>query len=289
MDLTDLARPSGGLAMVAADQRESLRVMMAEHTSGPVTDEDLVRFKLAVARETGDYASGFLIDRTFGFDQILEAGLLPGKCGLILACDDLRYSSAGVVGDTALDDMVDAHVARQRGAVALKLLVIWRRDANRDRRLAMSEEFVRRCRDADLHSVLEGVVRPEPGADFDGTLLEAAGELGGLRPSLYKVQMPGLGRGTPAAMTRTCEKVTRVVPVPWVVLSQGVRIEDFPGAVETACRAGASGFLAGRAIWSDTLAAPDPVPLLRERSAARLRRLGDLVDRTARPWWETVG
>jgi sulfofructosephosphate aldolase len=83
-----------------------------------------------------------------------------------------------------------------------------------------------------------------------------------------------------------CERISATVPVPWVVLSQGVTIEDFPQAVRTACAAGASGFLAGRAIWSDTLS--DPSPLLRSRAVDRLKRLAEVVDTSARPWQEAA-
>jgi sulfofructosephosphate aldolase len=79
--------------------------------------------------------------------------------------------------------------------------------------------------------------------------------------------------------------MTDLLPCPWVVLSSGVSIEDFPGAVEAACRGGASGFLAGRAVWRDAIG-PDPEPALHERSVPRLRRLGQIVDAVARPWTE---
>ena len=286
-DLAHLSRPAGGLAMVAMDQRESLRTMLAEHTSGPVPDADLVAFKVAVAGALGPHASGFLIDRTFGFDRVVDERLLPRTCGLILAADSLVHPpGGGPVETTRIDDGVHPANARDRGAAALKLLVLWRRDGSRDARLAMAAEFVRRCADAGLVSILEGVARPGPDDDFDSLLLEAATELGALRPSLYKAQVPRHGHGDPVEVGRLCEQVTAAVPVPWVVLSQGVSVADFPAAVTVACRAGASGFLAGRAIWSDTLA--DPASLLRTRSVDRLRRLGDVVDSTARPWREAA-
>jgi sulfofructosephosphate aldolase len=70
------------------------------------------------------------------------------------------------------------------------------------------------------------------------------------------------------------------------VLSQGVAVDDFPGAVEASCKGGASGFLAGRALWTSTLGAEDPTGLLRERSAPRLQELVAIVDEHARPWPE---
>jgi sulfofructosephosphate aldolase len=284
--LAELARPSGGLAMVAMDQRESLRAMLGAHTPAPVPDSDLTKFKLAVASELGAHASGFLIDRTYGFDQVLTDRLLPPSCGLILAADRLRHPpEGGPVVETSIDEEINPLHVRERGVSAMKLLLVWRPDAHRDQRLAMAEEFVRRCSAAGLLSILEGVVRPRSDHDFDQLQLEAAAELGALRPSLYKAQVPRRGVD-PAEVGRVCERISATVPVPWVVLSQGVTIEDFPNAVRTACHAGASGFLAGRAIWSDTLT--DPTPLLRARAVDRLKRLADLVDNSARPWQEAA-
>jgi sulfofructosephosphate aldolase len=284
--LAKLARPSGGLAMVAMDQRESLRAMLSAHTPAPVPDSDLTKFKLAVASELGAYASGFLIDRTYGFDQVLTDRLLPPTCGLILAADRLRHPpEGGPVVEASIDPEINPVHVRERGVVAMKLLTVWRSDANRDKRLALAADFVRRCDDAGLLSILEGVVRPTSDQDFDRQQFEAASELGALRPSLYKSQVPRRGVD-PVAVGRVCERISSIVPVPWVVLSQGVSIEAFPTALRTACHAGASGFLAGRAIWSDTL--PDPTPLLRARAVDRLKRLAELVDESARPWHEAA-
>jgi sulfofructosephosphate aldolase len=284
MSLDALARPSGGLAMVAMDQRESLRNLLAVHRADPVSDETMVRFKMAVAREVAPHASGFLIDHEYGFHTVTDERMLPPDTGLILAADRLTYQDDGRVFDTVVDPAIDFTDARRRGAVALKLLVIWRRDGKLDRRVAMSAGFVAACADAGLMSILEGVIRPRPGDDPDRLQLEAARELGALHPNLYKSPVPRQGGGDPVELETVCTRMTDVLPVPWVVLSQGVSIEDFPRAVTIACRGGASGFLAGRAIWSDTVGADDPVPLLRERAIGRLHELAALVDKYARPW-----
>jgi sulfofructosephosphate aldolase len=286
-----LSRPSGTFAMVALDQRESLRTMMAEHRSDPVTDERLVRFKMTAAHTLGEYASGLLIDRHYGYHRLVEEDVLPDGCGLILAADALDQPPGGPVEETDLDSEVDPAAAAAEGAAALKLLLLWRRDEHRSRRLRIAERFIAACRAAGLLSVLEGVVRPAPDEDaFDlnEAIVTAAGELGDLGPSLYKAQVPGLGRADDATTAEVCREITARLPVPWVVLSQGVELDAFPHAVELACRSGASGFLAGRAVWSDTVDADDPAQGLQERSVPRLRALADTVDRYARPWWEVT-
>ena len=82
--------------------------------------------------------------------------------------------------------------------------------------------------------------------------------------------------------------IDAALPIPWVVLSQGVEPDDFPGAVEAACRGGASGFLAGRALWTTTLGADDPQALLRTESVPRLQQLAAIVDAHGRPWREAT-
>src|SRR3954471_24679033 len=162
MNLDALARPSGTFLMVAMDQRESLRTMLAEHFPD-ADDARMVRFKLAVARELGPYASGFLIDRHYAYDEIVRDRLLPPTCGLILAADALDQPPGGIVEDTDLDAGVDAEAARDDGVVALKLLIIWRDDAERRRRVDTARCFVELALSHGLLSVLEPVVRGPEG------------------------------------------------------------------------------------------------------------------------------
>ena len=286
-----IARPSGAFAMVAMDQRESLRAMFAERMDGPISLERRVAFKLAVARILSPHASALLIDAGEGLEPIVSEGALDPGCGLIVAADHLVQPEGAAVDDTRLDRTVDLEGAAARGAVAAKLLVIWRPDRTAADRASLVTEFLEWSRSAGLAGIVEGVVRPPAGTsepewtEREAALLEATRELGAFRPDLYKAQVPHDGRGDLDAVADACRVMTASLPCPWVVLSSGVAIEDFLAAVEAACRGGASGFLAGRAVWRDAIG-PDPEPALRERSVPRLRRLAEVVDATARPWHE---
>jgi sulfofructosephosphate aldolase len=285
--LDALARASGTFLMVAMDQRESLRTMLAEHHED-ADDERMTRFKLAVARELGPYASGFLIDRHYAYGEIVRDRLLPPSCGLILAADALDQPPGGVVQDTDLDTGVDAAAGRSNGVVALKLLVVWRDDDRRARRVDTARRFVDLARSHGLLSVLEPVVRGPEGFDREAAIVEAAAELAVVGCDLYKCEVPTHGAGEPEVITAWCRRIDDVVPCPWVVLSQGVDPERYPLAVEAACRGGTSGMLAGRAVWTATLGADDPTQLLRERSVPRLQQLGTIVDTHGRPWRDKV-
>jgi sulfofructosephosphate aldolase len=273
--LDAVARPSGTFAMVAMDQRESLRTMLRER--GRTADDAAIgRFKLGVACELAPYASGFLTDKDHldGVEAFVERGL-------ILAVDALEQQPGGVVEDTSLDEDFEL----VPGVVALKLLVIWRDDERRSERVELSRRFVELAERHGLLSVLEPVVRV-PEDEREEAIVEAARELGAVEPSLYKGQVPLYGRGDPAEIARHAAAIDAVLPCPWVVLSQGVDPEDFPAAVEASCRGGASGFLAGRALWTSALDADDPQRAIREQSVPRLQELAALVDAHGRPWRE---
>lgn len=288
--LNSIARPSGALAMVAMDQRESLSSMYVRAGRGRPDDATIVNYKLDVAKALGPLASGFLIDRYYGFDAVRDRHLLPASTGLILAADELTQGEGGPVEETALDPVVIDDGFDLTGVAALKLLIIWRRDDKREQRVRLAEEFIRVSAERGVLSVLEPVVRAtgsemDAGTwDTDVAIREAAAELSALAPSLYKVQVPLGGNGSEAEQVRASTELGRVIKGPWVVLSQGVQLDRFLPAVVAACRGGASGFLAGRALWSDVVGADDPAATLRELSVPRLERLAEAVDAEARPW-----
>ena len=275
MTLDALARPTGTFLMVAMDQRESLRTMLREH-GRPDDDAAVARFKAGVARELAPHASGFLIE-----PEHAETVAPYVERGLIVAVDRLVQERGAVVEDTSLDE--DAPIPPS--AAALKLLVIWRDDERRPDRVELARRFVDLAQRHGLLSVLEPVVRV-PEHEREEAIVEAARELGAARPSLYKCQVPLAGKGDAAEITRWARAIDEALPVPWVVLSQGVAPEDFPAAVEASCRGGASGLLAGRAVWAPTLAAVDQEAALREYSVPTLERLAAIVDEHGRPWRE---
>ena len=282
--LTRMARPSGTYAMLAIDQREGLRAMMAPHQDGPVTDADLTHFKLEVIEALTPYASAVLIDRELAWQQALDAKAVDPSCALIAAADVLIPSADELVARVEIDHEVVPAKVKAQGAVALKLLVLWRPGEAAEPRIAMVEEFVAICRQAGLASVVEPVARaPRDGSGWDreAAIIEAAKELGDRGQDLYKCEIPYYGAGPEAQVRRGCAALSRHVNGDWVVLSSGVKQDDFPRAVEWACREGASGFLAGRGIWSGTIGKPDLRRALREDAVPRLETLCNVLDKVS--------
>ena len=278
--LDALRTPSGGFAMVALDQRESLREMFPPGPAGElVGDATLTTFKQTAAGVLSPYASGVLLDHPLGV-QRERPGALARGCGLVLAADALHSSRGGGVHGSALDPAVDADLIGSTGAAAIKYLVIWRRG---DRSFVPALNlFLELADSAGVASFVEGIVRPADedwasAEDRHEAILEAAAELSP-GASVYKAEVPGYQPGDISGVTGQAEQLTAVVEGPWVVLSNGIQQADFAAAVTSACAGGAHGFLAGRAIWADTVVEQDVVGALTGRSVARLRALTEIVE-----------
>ena len=280
--LAPLRRPSGGFAMLALDQRESLRVMLAEARGVAIDDATVADFKLAGLRTLTPFASAVLLDRAFAWDRaVAEHAIAPG-CALIAAADLFIPGADEIIGSVEIDTEVVPAKVRAQGASALKLLVIWRPDEPAEKRVALVDAFIQRCRAAGLASIVEPVSRKPRGGgawDLDAGILAAARELGSRGADLYKAEVPLHGQGTEAEVRSRCAMLTRTIASPWVVLSSGVPQDQFPIAVEWACREGASGFLAGRGVWRGVLGHPDMEAALRAEAAPRLQQLSAVVDR----------
>jgi sulfofructosephosphate aldolase len=285
-----ITRPSGGFAMVAIDQRESLRNMFGKHLPGSVEDDILVEFKAAVAELLSIHASAMLFDRLYGWPA-LKTAKTTGNCGLILAADELVQSPGENVVDSGLDEQVDLEDARLQGVSALKLLLIWKGEQNAQYCIDTAKKFMGICRDANLLGIVEAIVRPPDGSsrkvwDREAALVDAAVAFANVKPDLYKTEVPLLGNGNEVEIRSQAQKISDVIPCPWVVLSSGVKPERFPASVKAACRGGASGFLAGRGIWGDAVRQTpgEYRQRLKDISTARLQELVNIVDEHAQPW-----
>ncbi|MDR2974446.1 MAG: aldolase [Propionibacteriaceae bacterium] len=279
--LAPLTRDSGGFAMLAVDQREAMRLMFQAATKAPVADSVLTDFKVTAASILSPYASAVLVDRQFSYDAVREAGAVAAGAGLILAGDDFHPGNGIPVDSVTIDQGVDPVAAKAQGVAALKLLVLWRSDEPAEDRLAMVADFNKRCHDAGLLSIIEPVVRPpRRGATFDheAAIIAAAQELGATGADLYKGEMPYGGDADDATLLAACQRLNDCLDTTWVILSSGVQADLFGNAVRIACRAGASGFLAGRAVWASVVGARNTATMLADVAVPRLRRLGDIVD-----------
>jgi tagatose 1,6-diphosphate aldolase len=267
-----LADPSGQVIGLAIDHRDSLRTAAARRgmPTDPVT---LAGFKADVVAALGADASVVLVDEELGGAAIAR---LPKDTALVMPLEEQGYETVGDGRVTTLLAEFPPARARERGAVACKLLLPYHPDRTEAARLqeSVARQAIEACRGAGLGLVLEPIVYEATGAAFALSVIETARRLALLGPDVLKLQFPAGSPDDGAA----CRAVTDVSgDVPWVLLGGGAGAGTFVAQLETAMRAGARGFIAGRTVWDPALVA-DP----RERERALREISGPLLREAAR-------
>jgi sulfofructosephosphate aldolase len=271
----------GGMTMLALDQRGSLRTIVANgRDESEVSDQALSGFKSAAAEVLTPLASAVLLDSGLGRQAMSRVA--PGV-PLILSADMFEQKAGGPVTKSMLDPAVTPALIEELGAAALKLLIIWNEGSEQEFRRDVVGRFVELARKTGRIALVEGIVRNKAGDKYTTArehgeaVIAAARELVAPGPDVYKAEVPGYLPGQLGEVTAFAQQLTKAISQPWVVLSNGVEAKDFAEAVRLSCAGGASGFLAGRAIWADGASKADPRAELQRESLPRLRNLVDIV------------
>ena len=84
-----------------------------------------------------------------------------------------------------------------------------------------------------------------------------------------------------------CKQLNDACSVPWVLLSDGVNFEVFCEQLEIACKGGASGFLAGRALWQEAANMPnrERYKFLEKVAVDRLKQLLEIANTHGKSWY----
>ncbi len=254
--IQQLSTPAGALAVVAADQRASLRAMF-ERSGQDGSLDGLRDFKRALVAALGPGASALLLDPEIALPDVIHRGLVPRDVGLLVSVEISGAQRDGELHTTRLIPGFGAAGVRRMGGTAAKLLVRLRPD--REDASGQNAETVRAvvddCAAHDLLAVVEGLVPPlqgEPDERFrrlrPDLIRECAVLLAECGAKYLKLEYPG--------SEEACRAISSAVDVPWALLSAGVDHDTYVGQLRAARAGGASGFIAGRSIWKDAVGLP---------------------------------
>jgi tagatose 1,6-diphosphate aldolase len=301
--LQQLASPDGIFTMCAMDHRHSLQHVMGEGTE--LSYEEMVERKLELCSQLAPHASAVLLDPVFGAAQCLARGVLPKSTGLVVSIEASGYGGGSEFRLTELLDGWDAGKIKRMGASAAKLLVYYRPDLIElaNKLMDMVEAIGLECKQHDLPFVVEPLSYPigeevRNPAHFakvkEQLVIKTARHITGLPIDVLKSEFPADLRYNKdrANLTDLCRQLDAASAVPWVVLSAAVDFEPFCQQVEIACQAGASGFLAGRAIWQEAMhidKARERMKFLATVGADRLKKLNEIAAKYATPWYKKLG
>jgi sulfofructosephosphate aldolase len=250
--LDQIATPDGRFAVLAMDQRVSLRHLRAR-VDRPADDATLRSIKSDVLSILGPYASASLLDPELALPDLVQAGVQSGQRGLLVSIENSRDRRDPDGRLTSLIPGFGAEGVRRYGGTAAKLLITIRPDdeTEADRVLSLVRAALDDCLRHHLLLVVEVLVdaRPDESPDefaehFPTLLVQAATQIVSLGVRMLKLPWPG--------SHDACRRVT-ALGVPWAVLSAGLDYETFHERLSTCLKAGCSGFVAGRTLWQDAV------------------------------------
>ncbi|MBO9474998.1 tagatose 1,6-diphosphate aldolase [Shimia sp. R10_1] len=285
-----MADENGIYKMTAVDQRPPIKGPIAKHHGVETAPwEEVAKFKGMLVETLQAHSTAMLLDPHYAIPYSFDA-LLPHK-GLVVTLEDslFKETPGGRLSDS-IDNWSVGKIKRM-GGDAVKVLAWYRPDAS-DAVNQAQKDYVKQvgeaCAKYDIPFLFELLVYPlaadahqtkeyveMKGKKADDVLKSveefAKADYG---VDVFKLESPvnAADADGSAEVQAVFDEMGRLAGRPWVMLSAGAGKAEFRNVLEHAFKAGASGFLAGRAIWLDAFNAyPD-------WDAVRAGLEGDAVD-----------
>jgi len=303
--LQQVADDNGFLTICAIDHRGALQRAMNEKNPDAVTYQDMVDFKLDLCQAVAPYVSAVLLDPVYGAAQVIAAGILPGHIGLLVSLEKTGYSGDKTARTTELLPGWGVEKVKRMGASAVKLLVYFRPDLKEiaSRQLDLIARVADQCIKEDIPLLVEpvsypveevGVSAPKFAYMKPELVIETARQITSLPVDVLKAEFPAdmEFEQDEKKLLQLCKELDRASRLPWVLLSAGADFKTFSKQVEIACKAGASGFLAGRALWQEGVqirSREERMNFFKSTAAPRLKELAEMVNKYGKPWYSKMG
>ncbi len=309
--LRRLADESGRFKMTAVDQRPPIKQLISNARGlETASDEDVQAVKRLLVEELANDSSALLLDPHHAYPAAID--VVPPARGLLLTLENSVFDETPDGRRSSIITNWSVEKIKRSGADAVKLLAWHRPDAPTsvvDHQQAFVAQVGDACQRFDIPFVFELLTYALAGDTNDiahdpvrraGCVIRSVAEFSAARfgVDLFKLESPIPPNQVPdtndpaaaSAAQEIFDQLGRAAARPWVMLSAGADRSDFQRILTFAYRAGASGFLAGRAIWWAPLQHfPDMDAArraLRTDGATYLRSIGTLTDKGAVPFFE---
>jgi len=299
--LQQLADSEGMMTMCAIDHRGALKRALNQEHPDAVNYQDMVDFKLDLCQSVAPFASAILLDPEYGAGQAIAAGIMPGHQGLLVSAEKTGYTGSSAARITELLPGWSVKKAKKMGASAVKLLIYFRPDMKdvASKQLDLVARLANQCIEEDIAFLVEPVSYPASKDEASlkefaevkpDLVIETARQITALPIDVLKAEFPAdiKYEQDEQKLMKLCHKLNQASQLPWVLLSAGVDFESFKKQVEIACKAGASGFLAGRALWQEGAQIRnrgERIRFFQNTAAPRLKELAELADNYGKPWY----
>ncbi len=294
--LQQCAGADGRFTMLALDHRNNLRRALNPANPASVTDADMAAFKVEVIAALGRSATAVLLDPEVGAAHCVAAGVIPGATGLLVAVEATGYTDEPTARRSQILPGWSVEKIARMGGTAVKLLIYYHPEArNAAAQEALVQQVAEACCVHDLPFFLEPLsfatdpaAKKLSSAEKRAVVVETARRLTPLGVDILKAEFPLDIQEEPdeAVWAAACAALSAASTTPWVLLSAGVNFEQFERQTAVACQNGASGVLAGRAVWKEAVAFSGAARthFLQTTARDRMARLVDVIGQYGRAW-----
>lgn len=297
--LQEISSTEGLITVLALDHRGTLIKAMGLNEKEANVYAQVRDFKFMAIKYLLPHATAVLIDPQFGGAEAITRGIIPGSKGLMITLESSGYKGESTARLNEIIPGWSPAKIKRMGASAIKFKIDYHPDAGKVTR--QMEEMVAsvsaEAAKLDIPLLLEPVSysvdanmkkeSAEYASQRPAIVLETARRLGPL-VDVLKLEFPhdAAFNKDEKEWEKACVDITHTSPVPWVLLSAGVEFDIFKRQAKVACEAGASGYVAGRAIFQEAAAMQGSAreDFLKNVAAKRMQELKDMAAKTARPW-----
>jgi tagatose-1,6-bisphosphate aldolase len=284
-------------AILAIDHRDNLIADLEKHRTAAVTADDVVAFKRSIVR-AADVASAVLLDPDYGMPAV-AAGIVPGHVGLLAPLEVTDYRPHPSQRQPRMIPDWHPSSLRRAGISGAKLLVYYHPDAaDAADKTALVDRLVAECASEGLPLFLEPIAYSlDPAAklspaDHRRVVIESARHFSRRGPAIMKMEFPVDVAAEPdeRVWIEGLKELDAACVTPWALLSAGVAYDTFLRQTVLACQHGASGVIAGRAVWADAVPrdGADRDAFIDTVARRRLEQLASVSHALATPWTRKV-
>lgn len=307
-----MADGQGRFKMTAVDQRPPIKnPIKQKRGTAEAPWEDVAGFKELLIEELQRESSAMLLDPHYAYPRGVT--MLNPAIGMILTLEDSIFQETPGGRLSSEIDHWSVEKIKRAGGDAVKVLTWYRPDADESVN-RKQQDFTQRvgeaCAKYDIPYVFELLVYPlakdkeqtkdyiemqTKHPDFVLKSVEAFAhakfgvDLFKLESPIPAENVPGVGGEKWEDTQRWFDAIGAAAGRPWVMLSAGAGMAAFKRVLTHAYKAGASGYLAGRAIWLDAFQHfPDWDAIrtgLRGPAITYMKDINRLTDAEARPWF----
>lgn len=278
--LQRLMNNDGHFCAVALDQRAILQRMLAQLKRIEECDlpfADMMAVKHLLVETLSADASAMLLDPNIAVPAAMD--ILPRDTGLLVSLEHHLVEETRNGRKTHSIPNWSVSKIQKLGADGVKVLLWYHPQADEEVREHQKQyvlDIGKQCEEHQLPFVLELLTYSppvhntlQPADDINsmatrpGIVLESVAEFTQqqYRVDLLKLESPIPSHSLYDSATQnqsafnSIGECCKAAQVPWVLLSGGISTDEFVTVLEYAYAAGAQGFLAGRAIWKESLQA----------------------------------